>query len=84
MDGNSKWILSLIGLFILIAASIGGYAIARVDIVQNTLRTEYVQKEGYRVDIADLKHSLETLNKKMDRVLEFRPNRDYVRPEEDK
>ena len=69
MNGNTKWVLSLIGLFILIATGMGGYAVARVDAVQDNLRSDYVQKEDYRCDIADLKHSLEILNKKMDRVL---------------
>jgi len=60
------WIL---GVLITIAASVGGYAVARVDGLQKTLQVEYVQKIDYREDMSDLKASLRNLNNKMDRVL---------------
>ena len=34
MNGNTKWILSLIALFIFIATAMGGYAIGEVDEVK--------------------------------------------------
>ena len=74
MNGNTRWIISLIGLFIMIATSLGAYSVARIDVMQDTLRTEYVQKVDYRCDVDDLKHALDALNKKMDRVLESRSN----------
>lgn len=70
MNGNTKWILSLIALFIMVATGLGGYAVARVDSVQDCLRTEYVQKGDYMGDMTDIKHSLERLNTKMDRLSE--------------
>jgi len=69
MDGNMRWIMWILGVLITIAASVGGYAVARVDSVQQTLQAEYVMKEDYRVDISDLKDALKSLNFKMDRVL---------------
>ena len=66
MNGNTKWIM---GVLIIIASAVSGYAIARVDSIQQSLTTEYVQKVDYRCDISDLKASLNTLNKKMDEVL---------------
>ena len=69
MNGNIRWIMWFLGVLITIAASVGGYAVARVDTVQKTIQEEYVQKVDYRVDISDLKESLRNLNDKMDRVL---------------
>jgi len=70
MNGNTKWILSLVGLFILIATGLGGYAVARVDTVQESLRIDYVQKIDHASDMAEIRHSLERLNIKMDKILE--------------
>ena len=69
MNGNIRWIMWILGVLITIAASVGGYAVARVDTVQKTLQEEYVQKVDYRVAMSDLKDSLRSLNDKMDRVL---------------
>ena len=69
MNGNIKWIMWILGVLITIAASVGGYAVARVDGLQKTLQVEYVQKIDYREDMSDLKASLRSLNNKMDRVL---------------
>ena len=69
MDGNMRWIMWILGVLITIAASVGGYAVARVDSVQQSLQVEYVQKVDYREDMGDLKDALKSLNFKMDRVL---------------
>ena len=69
MNGNTKWIMGIFVVLIGIASSVAGYAIARVDSIQQSLTTEYVQKADYRCDMADLKASLNTLNKKMDDML---------------
>ena len=66
MNGNTKWIM---GVLIIIASAVSGYAIARVDSIQQSLTTEYVQKTDYRCDMADLKESLSKLNDKMDKLL---------------
>ena len=66
MNGNTKWIM---GVLIIIASAVSGYAIARVDSIQQSLTTEYVQKADYRCDMADLKESLSKLNDKMDKLL---------------
>ena len=69
MNGNTKWIMTLIGLFILIATGIGTYSIVRVDNVDKCLRTEYVQKADYKEDIQELKQGMTDLNHKMDTYL---------------
>ena len=69
MNGNTKWIMTLIGLFILIATAIGSYSIVRVDNIDKCLRTEYVQKADYKEDIQELKQGISTLNRKMDTYL---------------
>jgi len=66
---DMKWVMWILGVLIMIAASVGGYAVARVDNVQKSLQAEYVQKADYREDISDLKDALNRLNFKMDRVL---------------
>ena len=66
MNGNTKFILSLIALFILIATGLGGYAVARVDIVENKLTADYVQKKDYRRDILRVEAGITRLNDKMD------------------
>jgi len=72
MNGNTKWIMTLIGLFILIATAIGSYSIVRVDNIDNCLRTEYVQKADYKTDISELKQGITSLNQKMDNYLTIR------------
>ena len=69
MNGNMRWTMWILGVLITIAASVGGYAVARVDGLQKTLQVEYVQKIDYREDMSDLKESLRSLNNKMDRIL---------------
>ena len=69
MNNNTKWVMWILGVLITIAASIGGYAVARIDTVQKSLQAEYVQKIDYRDDMTDLKRALRSLNDKMDRVL---------------
>jgi len=66
MNGNTKWIFSLIALFILIATGLGGYAVARVDMVENKLTADYVQKKDYRRDILRVEAGITRLNDKMD------------------
>ena len=66
MNGNTKWIFSLIALFILIATGLGGYAVARVDMVENKLTADYVQKKDYRKDILRVEAGITRLNDKMD------------------
>ena len=66
MNGNTKFILSLIALFILIATGLGGYAVARVDMVENKLTADYVQKKDYRRDISRVEAGITRLNDKMD------------------
>ena len=66
MNGNTKWIFSLIALFILIATGLGGYAVARVDMVENKLTADYVQKKDYRRDISRVEAGITRLNDKMD------------------
>ena len=66
MNGNTKWIFSLIALFILIATGLGGYAVARVDMVENKLTADYVQKKDYRRDICRVEAGITRLNDKMD------------------
>ena len=69
MNGNTKWILSLIALFIFIATGLGGYAVARVDVVQERMTRDYVQKVDYRVNISRIEEGIKDLNKKMDKVI---------------
>ena len=69
MNGNTKWILSLIALFIFIATGLGGYAVARVDVVQERMTKDYVQKVDYRVNISRIEEGIKDLNKKMDKVI---------------
>jgi len=69
VNGNIRWIMWILGVLITIAASVGGYAVARVDTVQKSLQLEYVQKIDYREDMSDLKRTLRDINNKMDRVL---------------
>lgn len=69
MNGNTKWIMTLIGLFILIATGIGTYSIVRVDNIDKCLRIDYVQKADYREDMQELKQGISTLNSKMDMYL---------------
>ena len=66
MNGNTKWIFSLVALFILIATGLGGYAVARVDMVENKLTADYVQKKDYRRDILRVEAGITRLNDKMD------------------
>ncbi len=69
MNGNFKWIMWILGVLITISAAVSGYAIARVDTVQQSLRIEYVQKSDYRADLGRIESALNCLNEKMDRVL---------------
>jgi uncharacterized membrane protein len=74
MNGNTKWIMAIIGLFILIATGIGSYSIVRVDNIDSCLRTEYVQKADYKADIKEIKEGMKALNHKMDTYLTNRNN----------
>jgi len=69
MNGNTKWILSLIALFIFIATGLGGYAVARVDVCQKMVTKDYVQKANYRVDVYRVEAGILRLNDKMDEML---------------
>jgi len=69
MNGNTKWILSLIALFIFIATGLGGYAVARVDMVETKLTSEYVQKKDYRSDYNRIDSGITRLNDKLDELL---------------
>ena len=69
MNGNTKWILSLIALFILIATGIGGYAVARVDVIQEKLTEDYLLKKDYRADVWRIENGITRLNDKMDEML---------------
>ena len=66
MNGNTKWILSLIGLFILIAVSLGGYAVGQVDDVEKRLANDYVQKVDCHSNIYRIESGITRLNDKMD------------------
>ena len=69
MNGNTKWILSLIALFIFIATGLGGYAVARVDMVETKLTSEYVQKKDYRSDYNRIDSGITRLNDKLDELI---------------
>jgi len=69
MNGNTKWILSLIALFIFIATGLGGYAVARVDVVETKLTSEYVQKKDYRSDYNRIDSGITRLNDKLDELI---------------
>jgi uncharacterized membrane protein len=69
MNGNTKWILSLIALFIFIATGLGGYAVARVDVVEAKLTSEYVQKKDYRSDYNRIDSGITRLNDKLDELI---------------
>jgi len=69
MNGNTKWILSLIALFIFIATGLGGYAVARIDVVETKLTSDYVQKKDYRADYDRINAGITRLNDKMDEML---------------
>ena len=69
MNGNTKWILSLIALFILIATGMGGYAVARIDIIQEKLTEDYLLKKDYRTDVWRIENGITRLNDKMDEML---------------
>ena len=69
MNGNTKWIMSLVALFILIATGLGGYAIARVDVVETKLTSDYVQKKDYRNDYNRINSGIIRLNDKLDRLI---------------
>ena len=70
MNGNTKFILSLIGLFILIATGLGGYAVARVDSCQEKMTIFYVQKVDYQSNINRIEQGIVRLNDKMDEIIE--------------
>ena len=69
MNGNTKWILSLIALFIFIATGLGGYAVARVDVIQEKLTEDYLLKKDYRADVWRIENGITRLNDKMDEML---------------
>ena len=69
MNGNTKWILSLIALFIFIATGLGGYAVARVDVIQEKLTGDYLLKKDYRADVWRIENGITRLNDKMDEML---------------
>ena len=69
MNGNTKWIMSLVALFILIATGLGGYAVARVDVVETKLTSEYVQKKDYRSDYNRIDSGITRLNDKLDELI---------------
>jgi len=60
--------MGTISMLVLIAASVAGYSIARVDAVQQSLRIEYVQKVDYREDLGRIENALISLNNKMDKM----------------
>jgi hypothetical protein len=70
MNGNTKWVMWILGILITIFGALSGYAVNRVDSVQQSLRIEYVQKVDYRADIGEMKESLKCINDKMDRILQ--------------
>ena len=69
MNGNTKWIMSLVALFILIATGLGGYAVARVDVIQEKLTEDYLLKKDYRADVWRIEKGIIRLNDKMDEML---------------
>jgi len=69
-NGRTKILLWAIGIFVLIAMGATGYSFIKIDATNESLRTDYVQKQDYRRDIADLKDAIKELSYKMDRVLE--------------
>jgi len=73
MNDNTKWVMWILGVLITIAASVGGYAVARVDTVQKTLQEEYVQKVDYYEDMKYLKDTLKSLGHKIDRLIMREP-----------
>ena len=69
-NGKTKVLLWAIGIFVVIAMSATGYSLVKIDTTNESLRTDYVQKEDYRRDITELKDAIKELGYKMDRVLE--------------
>ena len=69
MNGNTKWILSLIALFIFIATAMGGYAIGEVDEVKRALASDYVMKDDFRCAVNRVDNGITRLNDKMDEML---------------
>jgi len=69
-NGRTKILLWAIGIFVVIAMSATGYSLIKIDATNESLRTDYVQKEDYRQDITELKDAIKELGYKMDRVLE--------------
>ena len=67
-NGLSRWIQVLINLLIVIALSVSGYAISRVD--------QSVKKEDYRVDQVRMEKSIDCLSLKIDEVLVRLPRRE--------
>ena len=66
---DSKWIMWVLGVLIMIASTLSGYAIARIDTVQQNLTEKYIQKTDYRIDMERIDSGIKSLNDKMDRIL---------------
>jgi len=66
---DKGWVMWIAAAVLTITASVSGYAIARVDTLQQRISVEYVQKLDYRTDMGRIESALKSLNDKMDKVL---------------
>ena len=60
-NGNKTWVQWLAGILVLIALTVSGYAINKIDTVQTALAKEYVQKTDFQT-FAD------RVEKKLDKI----------------
>jgi len=69
-NGNGRtaqWIMWIIGLLVMIAMAVSGYAVNKAD--------NAIQKDDYRIDQARLESSMKCLSDKLDKVLARLPAR---------
>jgi uncharacterized membrane protein len=72
-NGNGRttisWIISVIGLLVMISMAVSTYTVGRVDKIQDTLSCSFVQKADYVDDLREMKAMMGKLDRKIDRLL---------------
>lgn len=67
-NGSRPWITWVITILVGIAIAATGYAVSRVDKLQDNIQKEYVQKEDYHKDFRLLCERLSSLDGKLDSI----------------
>jgi hypothetical protein len=71
-NGNGRtmnWIISVVGILVMISMAVSTYTVGRVDKIQDTLSCSVVQKSDYVNDYREIKAMMEKLDRKIDRLL---------------